>query len=107
LLHAGFVLGFLFDSEDGADVFLRNIVDCHLATLRHIPEATGLFVLHLLFLWSASLKGETSLRTWAQGTVFKGLLKAEIESQRNGTHQAQNRPQCRILVNTVMNLPVP
>jgi hypothetical protein len=35
--HAGFLLGSLFDPEDGDDMFLRNVGDFQRAAQRYIP----------------------------------------------------------------------
>jgi hypothetical protein len=40
--HAGFLFGLFFDSEDGGDIFLRNIVDYQRTTWRYIPEDSTL-----------------------------------------------------------------
>jgi hypothetical protein len=38
LLHAGFLFGLLFDSEDGGDMSLRNVVWLQQTTQRYLPE---------------------------------------------------------------------
>lgn len=37
-LHAGFLLGFSFDPEDGDDMFLQNIIHFQCTTTSYVPE---------------------------------------------------------------------
>jgi hypothetical protein len=42
LLHAGFLLGFIFLPDDGGDMYFRNVIDFQQTTLRYIPKDKAL-----------------------------------------------------------------
>jgi hypothetical protein len=83
LLHSGFLLGLFFHTDDGCEVFLRNVGWFSLDKRSYIPEDTTLFELQLLNsdpdVWSFMVNHEAD-QDWSQIFVKSSQCCADINT---------------------------